>query len=122
LNPDRAPDGKAQWAHAQNAREIPMRNSDGPPNHLSAEARRLWKRIRDDYAIDDSAGLLLLQNALEAHDRLVEARRLLKRDGLLVRDRFGQEKQHPATLIERDARSQVLASLRALKLAPSALD
>ncbi|HJU18586.1 MAG TPA: phage terminase small subunit P27 family [Stellaceae bacterium] len=97
-----------------------MKKSD-VPKHLSAEAKRLWQRLRDDFRIDDAAGLLLLKNALEAHDRLTEARRILKKEGIVVRDRFGQPKQNPASLIERDARQQLLAALKALRLEPSVM-
>ena len=36
----------------------------------------------------------------------------------MLTDRFGQKKAHPATSIERDARAQVIAAIRALRLAP----
>ena len=89
-----------------------------PPKHLSAEARKLWTELRTDYGIDDSAGLTLLRAACEAHDRAQEARKMIGKDGMVSTDRFGQQKPHPAVAIERDARTQVMAALRALKLAP----
>lgn len=89
-----------------------------PPRHLTAEGRQLWTKLRGDFAIDDSAGLALLQAAAEAHERGQQARRLIAEQGLTVQDRFGQAKPHPATNIERDARAQLLAALRALRLQP----
>ena len=68
------------------------------------------------YAIDDPAGELLLTTALEAWDRMKEAQAELKADGLTVKDRFGQEKSHPATVVERDARSAMVQCLRQLHL------
>jgi len=94
-----------------------MKTTD-PPKHLSAESKALWRHLQADYKIDDAAGLLLLRNALEAHDRLGEARRILKKEGCVVTDRWGQRKQHPATLVEQSARQQLLAALRGLKLEP----
>jgi hypothetical protein len=45
-----------------------------------------------------------------------KARRLLDRDGLVVSDRFGQQKPHPAAAIERDSKQTLLRNLRALNL------
>jgi len=88
------------------------------PKHLSAEAKRLWSNLREEFTIDDAAGLLLLQNVCEAFDRLQEARALIKREGSTITDRFGQPKQHPAVLTEAGARQQIYAGLRALRLEP----
>src|SRR5690348_2616603 len=88
------------------------------PDRLSAEAQRLWDRIVADYQVEDAAGRLILQSGLEAFDRLREAQRLLELEGLLCRDRFGQPRPHPAILIERDCRTQLLAAFRLLRLEP----
>ncbi len=40
------------------------------PSHLSAEAKRWWKKIQKEYDITDEAGLLLLQTAMESFDRM----------------------------------------------------
>jgi P27 family predicted phage terminase small subunit len=89
-----------------------------PPNHLRKPAKKLWLEVMADYAIDDGAGLALLQTACEAYQRCDEARRLIRREAAVIVDRFGQPKPHPAVAIERDARAQLIAALRALKLAP----
>lgn len=87
-----------------------------PPKGLSTEAKRWWKRLRTEYEIEDDAGLLLLQTGLEAFDRMRLAQEAIARDGMTVRDRFGQPKPHPLLPAERDARAQMLAALRALNL------
>ena len=94
-----------------------MKKSDAP-KHLSADGRRMWRQLYGDYQIDDAAGLALLQAACEAFDRAQQARRRIDRDGAVIRDRFSQPKPHPSCAIERDARSQMIAALRALRLAP----
>jgi hypothetical protein len=78
-----------------------MKKSPGPPKALSTEAKRLWRELIEEFCIDDAAGLLLLQTALESFD---------------VKDRFGQKRQHPATLVLRDSRNLMLRSLKALNL------
>jgi P27 family predicted phage terminase small subunit len=86
------------------------------PKHLSAEAKRWWREIMREYAIDDQAGLLLLQTALEAFDRMKSAQARINTDGEAVADRFGQIKPHPLLPAERDARAQMLAALKQLNL------
>ena len=83
---------------------------------MSAEARKWWRKIRTEYAIEDSGGLLILQALLEAFDTMREAQRISKADGMKVKDRFGQDKIHPLCAVERDARAQVYQGLKALNL------
>lgn len=99
-----------------------MNISDRPPGHLSAAAKALWRRLLDDYHLDDAGGRLLLASACEAFDRLHQARRILRREGPVIRDRWNQPKPHPACGVERDARNQMHAALRLLKLEPGVMD
>jgi P27 family predicted phage terminase small subunit len=84
------------------------------PKGLSTEAAGWWRRLSKENDIDDEAGLLLLQTALEAMDRMRQCQQAIKRDGAMVFDRFQQRKSHPLLPAERDARSQMLAALKAL--------
>jgi P27 family predicted phage terminase small subunit len=94
-----------------------MKKSDAP-RHLKAEARHMWDRLRADYVLDDAGALALLRAACEAFQRAQEARQVIARDGAVLTDRFDQIRAHPAVAIERDARGQMIAALRALKLSP----
>jgi len=87
-----------------------------PPKHLSAEAKRWWRSLMDEYQIDDPGGLLLLQTGLEAFDRMRSAQDAIKQDGQTVVDRFGQPKGHPMLTVERDARAQLCSCLKSLNL------
>ncbi|MBI3041558.1 MAG: hypothetical protein HYY78_01875 [Betaproteobacteria bacterium] len=98
------------------------RKPDGPPAHLSDESKRLYKRLVLEFVLDDSAALMLLQAALEARDRLQEAREILSRDGCMTTDRWGKPRPHPALTMERDARAGMLNALRLLRLAPGSVD
>jgi hypothetical protein len=66
--------------------------------------------------VDDDAGLLILSTAFEAFDRMREAQSAINRDGTTVVARFGQLKAHPLLPVERDARAQFLAGLKALNI------
>ena len=95
-----------------------MKNSAAPPSHLSAAGKGMWRDMLADYHVEDAAGLALLRVACESFDRSEDARRTIRKEGAVIKDRFGQSKVHPAALIERDAKTQMVAALRALKLEP----
>jgi len=98
-------------------KEFPMkaRPTDAPKT-LSPEARKRWRTVRDDFAISDSAGLLLLETAFEAFDLMRLAQKLVREEGATQVDGRGTIRAHPAVAIERDARSAMLSSLKALRL------
>jgi phage terminase small subunit len=95
-----------------------LKNSqpNAAPKGLSPAARGWWKLLLADFAIEDPAGRLLLETALRNFDRAEAARRLLDEQGIVITDRWGQSKPHPAAAVERDARSGMLAAFRALNL------
>ena len=85
------------------------------PGHLSADARRWVDGILGEYDLE-SHHLKILVKAAEAHDRGEEARKILKTDGIVITDRFGTKKAHPAVAIERDARVAFMRGVRELGL------
>jgi P27 family predicted phage terminase small subunit len=80
---------------------------------LSSEATTFRRRVLSEFRLDDS-GQLVLRQACESLDRVREAQRLLATDGLVIRDRWGQPKPHPAAGVEASARLQLLRCLKAL--------
>ena len=93
-----------------------MTKKDKLTNSLSREAKNLAKKLIDEYSIDDSGGLAILNAAMEAFDRMKSAQKIIKRDGITFKDRWGQIKNHPLLTAERDSRSQFLQALKALNL------
>jgi len=87
-----------------------------PPGKLSTEAQALRRKIVQAFEIDDPAGQLLLDQAMESFDRIRQAQAQIICDGLTITDRFGQPKPHPASFIERDARTALVRCLRSLNL------
>lgn len=87
-----------------------------PPKNLSREAKNLWRKIQNEYAISDEAGLLILATALESFDRMRQAQAILTNEGMTTVDRFGQARAHPAATIERDSRAAMLGALKQLNL------
>lgn len=86
------------------------------PTTLSGEAAGWWKRLITEYGIEDEAGLLLLQTALESFQRMRQAQEVIAEDGPQVKDRFDQLKAHPLLTVERDSRAQMMMALKALNL------
>ena len=94
-----------------------MKNSHPkPPATLSAEAKGWWKKIVNEFEVDDPAGFLLLDCAMRSFDDMQAARAILQRDGLTITDRWNQQRQHPASLVLRDSRNLMLRSLKAMNL------
>ena len=95
---------------------MPLKKLAPAPKTLSPEAKDWWRKLVTEYGIEDDAGLLLLQTALESLDLMRTAQRAIKKDGATVRDRWAQVKPHPLLSVERDSRAGLLAALRELHL------
>ena len=87
-----------------------------PPKDLSGAPKKLWVDLQNEYAITDSAGLTLLADACRFFMRLEQARAILRREGLTVKDRFGQIIAHPLTRLERDSSAAMIRALKSLNL------
>jgi P27 family predicted phage terminase small subunit len=86
------------------------------PAGLSRESRRIWLRLCELYDFSDPAARLILRTALQARDRVEEARKAIKADGITTKNRFGVAIAHPALQIEASARRQMLHAFRELGL------
>ncbi len=83
---------------------------------LPPEPRAFYDRVRREWSIGDGVGELSLLTAAQSLSRLRQAQELLKRDGLVTLDRFGQSKLHPATVLERESRAGLISALKLLNL------
>lgn len=90
--------------------------ANAPPADLGADGKALWSKLAGAYRVDDEHGQTVLALACRAADREQACRRRIEKDGVAVKDKWGQIKPHPLLAAERDARAQVLAALRALSL------
>jgi P27 family predicted phage terminase small subunit len=76
--------------------------ADSAPSYLAAEGRAFFERITEEFELDAPA-LQTLALACKQLDRLAEARQVLQREPVVVPDRFGFPKTHPAVEVERNA-------------------
>jgi len=83
---------------------------------LSEKAKKLKRKLIDEYSIVDSGGLSILEAGLEAFDRATAAKTRIDEEGMTLPDRFGTLKPHPLLTTERDARAQWHMALKALNL------
>ncbi|MGI8595084.1 MAG: P27 family phage terminase small subunit [Solirubrobacteraceae bacterium] len=83
--------------------------------HLSELSVAWLRELEAAYDLAPHERKLAL-SAAEALDRSREARERLEKDGVLLADRFGQLKPHPAVAIERDSRAQFTRIISALRL------
>ena len=86
-----------------------------PPKVLSTEAKAIWKKIAEAWQLDD-AGFIILQQGLEAFDRMRQAQGIIAAEGMVIKDRFDQLKQHPAFLCERDSRNAMMKAFKQLNV------
>ena len=85
------------------------------PKTLKTAGRRLWKAILTDFELDAGAREILHQ-AARSLDRATEAAAAVDAEGLVIHDRFGQAKPHPALATEATARAQFLTAVKQLNL------
>jgi len=86
-----------------------------PPIHLSAEAKKWWRKVTSKWEIDESA-FLLLEVSLEALDEMRVAQKTLKKEGAIIRGKNGVMKKSPALEFLKLSRSHFLQSWRMLGL------
>lgn len=91
-----------------------------PPRGRSKAARTLWPTIVAAYELSP-ADLRLLREAVNAYERAELARRVVSREGMTYRDRFGSPRQHPAAGLELRHREQFIKAMRELRLDGDAL-
>ena len=85
------------------------------PGNLSNESKGIWKKLNSEWEFDTQA-LLILKTALEAYDRLTEARSQIDEEGITYLTDTGYRREHPAIKIEKQARDGFLAAWRMLNL------
>jgi P27 family predicted phage terminase small subunit len=87
-----------------------------PPPHLGKTERQIWEGVFRDYSLSADVASAVLATALEAHQRARECREAIATEGMTVAGRDGQTKVHPLLAVERDARAQWFAGVKALGL------
>jgi len=85
-----------------------------PPAGLSAEARKLWSDVLEEFELPAHAAKTL-HVACQTLDRLREAQAAIAADGIILDGRQGP-RPHPGIAIERDSRTAFLRAMREIGL------
>ena len=83
---------------------------------LSDEAKRLYRKIRRQWAVKDEPGLTLVLTVCQTLDEMREAQAIIAKEGSFVIDRFAQQRLHPATQRLKEARAHWLQAVKMLNL------
>jgi hypothetical protein len=86
-----------------------------PPGHLSEPSKRLWHETVEGYELAPHE-LRILRLALEALDRCEQARRALRRHGIIMLDRWDKPVPRPEVKIEADSRAAAARLFAQLRL------
>lgn len=73
-----------------------------PPSSLGRRGAAEWRTVLATFDLD-ATHLALLRAACEQLDRADQARLVIKKSGVTFSDRFGQLRDNPACMIERNA-------------------
>jgi len=96
-------------------------NTPQPPKHLSPSGRRFWRAVVESFDLE-SHTLDLLESGCTQLQRGEQARELITKEGVCIKDRFGQLKPNPACELERQAHLAFLRISRELGLSVDAPD
>lgn len=89
------------------------RTAPQAPTGLGPRAKKLWTELNRAWTYSPDE-LELLKLACEACDRAHKAQALLDAEGVVVRDRFGQLKEHPGVQIRTAAETSAARLLKQL--------
>jgi P27 family predicted phage terminase small subunit len=94
-----------------------MKRKPKPPEHLSIEARALWRRTYEVCDMDPPA-VLLLNTMCEQFDRMRSAQALIRAEGLIVTEETAagkvKKRPHPACVIEAAAAAALMKAWKLL--------
>jgi hypothetical protein len=87
----------------------------GPPRPLGEHGMALWRSVTSQYAIEDAAGIEILQTACQALDRAEALKAQIDADGPVVRTKTGL-RDNPLLKHETASRSLCIRTLARLGL------
>ncbi len=85
------------------------------PSHLATSTREWWRSVIQNWHLEPHH-IRLLTLAAESFDRAAECRRVIQKEGLISKDRYGQPRLHPAADEERRAKALFATLLKQLNL------
>ena len=85
------------------------------PDYLTDESKNIWDALHKSFTLKEHHDIVL-KTALEAYDRLQQARQIIDKDGAVIEAHNGYYQKNPMLQIEKEARSGFLAAWKALNI------
>ncbi len=86
------------------------------PAKWCKSAAKFWRAVCRDFHVNEPQAVALLTAACWQLHRADQAKNAIDRDGAIIKDRFNQERPHPAVDVERKAQLAFLRLARELGL------
>ena len=86
------------------------------PSGLKAAGKSFWRKVLSEYQLEEAHDLQRLFQLCGCLDEIGEAEEVVEKDGRFILDRFGQQKEHPASRAIRDNKVLFCRILRELAL------
>jgi len=84
--------------------------------NLKGEARKVYTALVKNYHIIDKTKLMLVRTAATSWATILKCEAQVEKDGIIVLDRYGNEKSHPANDLIRQSKDQLLRALKQLDI------
>ena len=86
------------------------------PAGLKAAGKGFWKKSMSEFVLKDAHDLERLKQACGCLDDIADAEEIVKADGLFIRDRFEQTREHPGLKTVRDNKTLFCRIIREMGL------
>lgn len=93
-----------------------MKPKNRPPSGITKQSQKLWTELYSNYDNWDEASVRLLNELCKVNDIIQDCEKKIKKDGILLQDRFGQQIAHPLLRVLKEHRTQFLRFCKELGL------
>ncbi len=87
-----------------------------PARKLTGPGRVFWNKVLKQYAFESEHDFELLYQGCSTLNEIVEAEKVVSKEGRFIRDRFEQIREHPAMKTIRDNKLLFMKLVRELGL------
>ena len=86
------------------------------PTGLKASGKRFWRKVMAEFVLKDTHDLERLKLACSCLDEIAAAESIVADEGLFIKDRFEQTREHPGIKTIHDNKVLFLRAVRELGL------
>ena len=86
------------------------------PKQLKGPGRAFWKKAMGERVYTEIQDLSRLEMAAGCCDEIAASEQIISEDGLFIKDRFFQVREHPALKVIRDNKTLFCRIIRELRL------